>query len=125
MNLSDRVRRVEALPPRQRDVLAHVALGMSNSQIARALGYKNTRTVASLVNQIYAKIGLRHIVSIIEKRELAAQAFREAADQVLQITVTAKDIDQLPLADTTSRQLQSALQRGYKVESISIVLRKR
>ncbi len=125
MNLSERVKRVSTLPPRLHAILACIAKGMSNDQIALSLSYKNTRTVASLVYKLYVALGLRSVVSTIEKRALAAQAFQKATERVFKISVSNEELDLLPLDNTEKKQLKSALRNGYKINSISIVLRKR
>lgn len=51
-------KRVSSLPPHLLDVAACVSEGMSNGQVAERLGYKNARTVGTLVCEINKKLGL-------------------------------------------------------------------
>jgi DNA-binding NarL/FixJ family response regulator len=63
MNLEIIAKRVASLPPHLRDVLACLSEGMSNRQIAERLGYKNRRTVGTLVYEINKKLGLERMSS--------------------------------------------------------------
>jgi hypothetical protein len=125
MNLGERVKRVSTLPPNLRAVLACIAEGMSNEQIASRLFYKNSGTVATLIHELYSELGLRYVVSVTEKRALAAQAFQKATEREFKISMTGEGLDFLALNDADGKRLKSALRNGYEIHSISIVLRRR
>ena len=78
MQLALAAKRVSSLPPHLLDVVACVSEGMSNRQVAERLGYKNARTVGTLVYEINKKLGLERISSRTEKRRLLIDAFRTA-----------------------------------------------
>jgi DNA-binding NarL/FixJ family response regulator len=59
----------EGLTPREAEVLAHIAAGESNAEIAAAL-YVSEATVKTHVNHIFSKTGLR------DRAQLVGYAFR-------------------------------------------------
>jgi DNA-binding NarL/FixJ family response regulator len=59
----------DELTPREAEVLAHIAAGLSNSEIATAL-YVSEATVKTHVNHIFSKTGLR------DRAQLVGYAFR-------------------------------------------------
>jgi hypothetical protein len=61
---------------------------MSNSQIAKALGYKNAPTVNTLVYEIDKKLGLEKLSSRTEKRQLASNACGEANTGIVRIRIS-------------------------------------
>src|SRR6266513_1501095 len=79
--------RVSSLPPYLLNILACLSEGMSNRQIAEALGYKNARTVGTLVSEINKKLRLKKMYSRIEQRKVAADAFRIANTGIVRIKI--------------------------------------
>ena len=121
--------RVSSLPPYLLNILACLSEGMSNRQIAEALGYKNARTVGTLVSEINKKLRLKKIYSRIEQRKVAADAFRIANTGIVRIkilphrdaTIRTKTIT---LNADTAERMSSLVAQGYKVETLEVVLRK-
>jgi DNA-binding NarL/FixJ family response regulator len=85
LNLNAVAKRVSSLPPRLLDVLACLSEGMSNSQIAAELGYKNASSVATVIHETTKRLGLLEVYSRIEKRQLSAEAFRKATLRTVKI----------------------------------------
>jgi DNA-binding NarL/FixJ family response regulator len=59
----------EGLTPREAEVLAHIAAGESNAEIATAL-FVSEATVKTHINHIFSKTGLR------DRAQLVGYAFR-------------------------------------------------
>ena len=59
----------DGLTPREAEVLAHIAAGLSNAQIAATL-YVSEATVKTHINHIFSKTGLR------DRAQLVGYAFR-------------------------------------------------
>jgi DNA-binding NarL/FixJ family response regulator len=59
----------EGLTPREAEVLAHIAAGESNAEIAAAL-FVSEATVKTHINHIFSKTGLR------DRAQLVGYAFR-------------------------------------------------
>jgi len=114
-------KRVSSLPPHLLDVVACVSEGMSNRQVAERLGYKNARTVGTLVYEINKKLGLERISSRTEKRRLLIDAFRTARTKSV---VRIKMSPVLALDANTADRLRSFLRRGYEIEALEVILRK-
>ncbi len=70
--------RLADLTSREREVLAEIAQGKSNSAIAQAL-FLNKRSVEKLVNSIFLKLGLGHTEDV-SKRVKAALIFLSEAE---------------------------------------------
>ena len=129
MNTRAVAQRVPSLPPSLLNVLACLAQGMSNRQIAARLGYKNEATAAVLVARLTKRLGLRDVYSKTEKRQLAAEAFNEAKNEFVTIKlspargtrITGKSII---LSEAGATRMRSLLRRGYAVELIAVTLRK-
>jgi len=119
MQLALAAKRVSSLPPHLLDVVACVSEGMSNRQVAERLGYKNARTVGTLVYEI--KLGLERISSRTEKRRLLIDAFRTARNKSV---VRIKMSPVLALDANTADRLRSFLRRGYEIEALEVILRK-
>ena len=121
MQLALAAKRVSSLPPHLLDVVACVSEGMSNRQVAERLGYKNARTVGTLVYEINKKLGLQRISSRTEKRRLLIDAFRMARTKSV---VRIKMSPVLALDANTADRLRSFLRRGYEIEALEVILRK-
>ena len=121
MQLALAAKRVSSLPPHLLDVVACVSEGMSNRQVAERLGYKNARTVGTLVYEINKKLGLDRISSRTEKRTLLIDAFRTARTKSV---VRIKMSPVLALDANTADRLRSFLRRGYEIEALEVILRK-
>jgi DNA-binding NarL/FixJ family response regulator len=121
MQLALAAKRVSSLPPHLLDVVACVSEGMSNRQVAERLGYKNARTVGTLVYEINKKLGLERISSRTEKRRLLIDAFRTARTKSV---VRIKMSPVLALDANTADRLRSFLRRGYEIEALEVILRK-
>ena len=121
MQLALAAKRVSSLPPHLLDVVACVSEGMSNRQVAERLGYKNARTVGTLVYEINKKLGLDRISSRTEKRRLLIDAFRTARTKSV---VRIKMSPVLALDANTADRLRSFLRRGYEIEALEVILRK-
>ena len=121
MQLALAAKRVSSLPPHLLDVVACVSEGMSNRQVAERLGYKNARTVGTLVYEINKKLGLERISSRTEKRRLLIDAFRTARTRSV---VRIKMSPVLALDANTADRLRSFLRRGYEIEALEVILRK-
>ena len=115
MQLALAAKRVSSLPPHLLDVVACVSEGMSNRQVAERLGYKNARTVGTLVYEINKKLGLDRISSRTEKRRLLIDAFRTARTRSV---VRIKMSPVLALDANTADRLRSFLRRGYEIEAL-------
>ena len=121
MQLALAAKLVSSLPPHLLDVVACVSEGMSNRQVAERLGYKNARTVGTLVYEINKKLGLERISSRTEKRTLLIDAFRTARTKSV---VRIKMSPVLALDANTADRLRSFLRRGYEIEALEVILRK-
>jgi hypothetical protein len=102
---------------------------MSNSQIAKALGYKNARTVSTLVCEIYKKLGLEKLSSRTEKRQLASNSFREANTGIVRIRISPfRDVmsgaQTITLNPDTADRVSSLLRQGYEVDKLEMIFRK-
>jgi transposase len=121
MQLALAAKRISSLPLHLLDVVACVSEGMSNRQVAERLGYKNARTVGTLVYEINKKLGLDRISSRTEKRRLLIDAFRTARTRSV---VRIKMSPVLALDANTADRLRSFLRRGYEIEALEVILRK-
>jgi hypothetical protein len=123
-------KRVSSLPPHLRDVLACVSEGMSNGQIAEQLGYKDRRTVGTLVYEINKKLGLERMSSRTEQRRLAGDAFRAARTRsVVRIKMSPlhgamSPAKVIPIDADTADRMRSLQRQGYEVEALEVILRK-
>jgi len=125
----DNVARVSSLQPYLLNVLACISEGMSNSQIAKALGYKNAPTVNTLAYEIYKTLGLEKLSSRTEKRQLASNAFREANTGIIRIRISPfRDVMMGALTITlnpdTADRVSFLLRKGYEVDKLEMILRK-
>ena len=68
MHNDDLPDRVSLLSAQLLNVLALMAEGLSNGQIASTLGYNNAYVVSTYVYMINKKLGLTSIRSVLEKR---------------------------------------------------------
>ena len=127
MSINALAKRVLSLPPRYLAILACMAEGMSNHQIASALGYKTHYTVATLISGINKRLGLQNVFSRIEKRHLAANAFRRSNAGLVRMKLSPKaegiGTNTLTLSSRDAGRLTSLLRQGYEIEAVEIVLR--
>jgi len=101
---------------------------MSNHQIASKLGYKNTRSVATLIYEINKRIGLMGVFSRIEKIQLAGEAFKISNADLAKITLLLNGNDITDIVTYSLRRadrVRSVLGQGYEIDSIEVVFRKR
>lgn len=130
MNLEIIAKRVASLPPHLRDVLACLSEGMSNRQIAERLGYKNRRTVGTLVYEINKKLGLERMSSRTEQRRLVGDAFRAACPRnVVRIKMSSSRAvmsraNTIRLNADTADRMRSLQRQGYEIEALEVILRK-
>lgn len=129
MYIDEIAKRVSSLRPHLRDVLACISEGMSNGQIAEVLGYKNARTVGSLIYEINKKLGLEKIRSPTQKRQVAGKAYRAAKTGIVRVRIS-------PLRDATIgtrsislkggsvSRIGSLSRQGYEIEAVEVILRK-
>lgn len=121
-------KRVSSLPPHLRDVLACLSEGMSNGQIAERLGYKNARTVGTLVYEVNRKLGLERMFSRTEQRQLASDAFRAAHTRSVRIKISPflgsiSHGNAITLDPDTADRMRSLQRQGYEIEALEVILR--
>src|SRR5438270_14048494 len=88
MNLDALAKRISSISRSHLPVVACLAEGMSNSQIAVKLGYKSPKSVATIIYGIYKTLGLDDVHSRTEKRQLVADAFSQARTDIRRIIVS-------------------------------------
>src|SRR5436305_1290584 len=102
-------RHIEDLGEKYQEVLRCVSEGLSNEQIVKRLGYKNTATVGQIIHLISSKIGLVDIKSRIEKRKLLGDAYRTFSGKVISVAIpSVADLlnsGDVPLDETALRRL--------------------
>ena len=128
MNIKPVAKRISSLPRPYLDILACISEGMSNYQIASKLGYKSTHSVATLIHEIYKRIGLADVFSRTEKRQLAGEAFKMSNTDLAKITLSLNADDITDIVTYSLRRagrVRSVLGRGYEIDSIEVVFRKR
>ena len=128
MNIKPVAKCISSLPPPYLDILACISEGMSNHQIASKLGYKNTRSVATLIYEINKRIGLMGVFSRIEKIQLAGEAFKISNADLAKITLLLNGNDITDIVTYSLRRadrVRSVLGQGYEIDSIEVVFRKR
>jgi hypothetical protein len=127
-NIDEAATRVSALPKALLKVLACVSEGMSNTQIASRLGYKNAGTVGTLVYEINKRLGLAQIASRQEKRQLAIDAFKSSADPVrvpiIPIFDKVAGLNTITIGIEYAAQIRSLFEQGYELEAVEVILRK-
>src|SRR5437764_10726380 len=129
MNPEIIAKRVASLPPHLQDVLACLSEGMSNRQIAERLGYKNTRTVGTLVYEINKKLGLEGMSSRTEQRRLVGDAFRAACPRnVVRIKMSSSRgvmsrANTIRINGDAADRMRSLQRQGYEIEEAETVLR--
>ena len=128
MNIKPVAKRISSLPRPYLDILACISKGMSNHQIASKLGYKSTHSVATLIHEIYKRIGLADVFSRTEKRQLAGDAFKMSNTDLAKITLSLNADDITDIVTYSLRRagrVRSVLGQGYEIDSIEVVFRKR
>ena len=130
MNLHAVAKRISSISRSHLPVVACLAEGMSNSQIAVKLGYKSPKSVATIIYGIYKTLGLDDVHSRTEKRQLVADAFRQATTDIRRIIVSTdikktKDERHIAISGQSTRTLASLRRQGYEIARIEFILRKR
>ena len=128
-NVNKTAKRVSALPQPLLRVLACMSGGMSNSQIASRLGYKNPQTVSTLVYEINKRLGFGQIPSRQEKRQLAIDAFKKSSVNTMKVRIipSANEIAELKtitIGAECAAQINSLFEQGYHLEVLEVILRK-
>ena len=128
-NVDKAAKRVSALPQALLRVLACMSEGMSNSQIASKLGYKNSQTVSTLVYEINKRLGVGHIPSRQEKRQLAIDAFEKSSVDTMKVRIIpgANEIAELKtitIGIECAAQITSLFEQGYHLDALEVILRK-
>ena len=127
-NIDEAAARVSALPQALLRVLACMSEGMSNTQIASRLGYKNAGTVGSLVYEVNKRLGLAQIASRQEKRQLAIDAFNSNVDTVrvpiIPIFDKVTDLNTITIGIEYAAQIRALVEQGYELEAVEVILRK-
>ena len=130
MNLDAVAKRISRISPSHLPVLACLAEGMSNRQIAVKLGYKSHKSVATIICGICKTLGLDDVYSRTEKRQLVADAFRQTRTDIRRIIVSTdikktKDERHIAISGQSTRALASLRRQGYEIARIEVILRKR
>ena len=125
-NIDEAAARVSALPQALLRVLACMSEGMSNTQIASRLGYKNAGTVGSLVYEVNKRLGLAQIASRQEKRQLAIDAFKSNVDTVrvpiIPIFDKVTDLNTITIGIEYAAQIRALVEQGYELEAVEVIL---
>ena len=126
-HINDAAKRVSSIPPSRLPVLVCVSEGMSNRQIADKLGYKNGHSVATVVYEIAKQLGIEGVYSRTEKRQITADAYRQAKRNVsksLSLDVGKLEDDRaIPIRGPSGSKLRALLRQGYEVERVEVILR--
>ena len=126
MNIDEIAERVSSLKGAFLKVLAHMSEGLSNGQIAARLGYSNHRVIATYVHLINKELGLTKIQSMVEKRHLAAEAFKKSrvAPVKVRVSIGPKptiDANTIRISEISADQIRSLLEKGYQIEAVELV----
>ena len=105
MHNDDLPDRVSLLSAQLLNVLALMAEGLSNGQIASTLGYNNAYVVGTYVYMINKKLGLTSIRSALEKRHRAMEAFKNSRAEPLKIQISIGPEAGIKSNSSTRRQM--------------------
>src|SRR5262249_43144083 len=128
MHIDDLVKRVSLLSAELLKVLAQMTEGLSNGQIASRLGYANAHVVGTYVYMINKELGLTKIHSILEKRQLAIEAFKksQAGRVKVQVPIGSEasiTSNGIAISEASAEQIRSLVANGYQMASIELVHR--
>jgi len=128
MHNDDLPDRVSLLSAQLLNVLALMAEGLSNTQIASSVGYKNAHVVATYVHMINKALGLTNIHSALEKRYLAIEAFKKIRAEPLKIQVSIGPeacikSNAIAISKVSADQIRSLVARGYEMASVELIPR--
>ena len=86
--------------------------------------------MGTIICDIYKTLGLDDVHSRTEKRQLVADAFRQARTDIRRIIVSTgiketKDERNIAISERSARPLASLRRQGYEIARIEVILRKR
>jgi DNA-binding CsgD family transcriptional regulator len=128
MHNDDLPDRVSLLSAQLLNVLALMAEGLSNGQIASRLGYNNAHVVATYVYMINKELGLTNIDSALEKRHLAIEAFKKTRAEPLKIQISIGSeagikSNMITISKVSADQIRSLVARDYEIASVELIRR--
>src|SRR6266550_7879595 len=120
MNIDDIASRIPSLSAGLIKILASMSEGMSNSQIAKELRYKNEHIVSTYIFLINKRLCLIKIASRIEKRQIAIEAFKRLRASTVTVHISPSKIGRiLDNSEIISvDRVKSLLTTGYELDSI-------
>ncbi len=126
MNIDDIASRIPSLSAGLIKILASMSEGMSNSQIAKELRYKNEHIVSTYIFLINKRLCLIKIASRIEKRQIAIEAFKRLRASTVTVHISPSKIGRiLDNSEIISvDRVKSLLTTGYELDSIEMAFRK-
>jgi hypothetical protein len=128
MHIDDLADRVSFLSAELLNVLAHMADGLSNGQIASRVGYNNAHVVGTYVYMINKALGLTNIHSSLEKRYLAIEAFKKSRAGSLNIQISVGPeagikSNGIAISKVSADQIRSLVAKGYEIASVELIRR--
>ena len=128
MHNDDLPDRVSLLSAQLLNVLALMAEGLSNGQIASTLGYSNAYVVSTYVYMINKKLGLTSIRSALEKRHRAMEAFKNSRAESLKIQISIGPeagikSNGITISKVSADQIRSLVAKGYEIASVELIRR--
>ena len=128
MHNDDLPDRVSLLSAQLLNVLALMAEGLSNGQIASTLGYNNAYVVGTYVYMINKKLGLTSIRSVLEKRHRAMEAFKNSRAESLKIQISIGPeagikSNGITISKVSADQIRSLVAKGYEIASVELIRR--
>jgi hypothetical protein len=128
MHIDDLADRVSFLSAELLNVLAHMADGLSNGQIASRVGYNNAHVVGTYVYMINKALGLTNIHSSLEKRHLAIEAFKKSRAGSLNIQISVGPeagikSNGIAISKVSADQIRSLVAKGYEIASVELIRR--
>ncbi len=128
MNIDDIASRIPSLSAGLIKILASMSEGMSNSQIAKELRYKNEHIVSTYIFLINKRLCLTKIASRIEKRQIAIEAFKRLRASTVTVHIAPSKVIIGRILDNSEvvsvDQVKLLLTTGYELDSIEMVFRK-